>query len=252
MEQKVSVVLITLNEESIIENCLNKLAFADEIIVVDSGSTDNTVALCEKYGAQVYYNKFEGYGSQKQFAVAKARNNWILSLDADEILSSELIKEIPQTLSKQNADVAAYFIKRQHVFLDRKFKYGNESNRYFLRLFDKSRGNFNANVVHESVIVSGKKEKLKSNFVHFSYKSIEDYFYKFNKYTSLHATSKAGKKSYSFGMILLKTNFDFFKKYLIDRNILNGKEGFYWSYYSSLYTMTKCLKINEANGFRTK
>jgi glycosyltransferase involved in cell wall biosynthesis len=160
MQQKISVVLITLNEESIIDNCLSNLAFADEIIVVDSGSIDSTVSICEKYGAQVFYNKFEGYGAQKQFAVAKARNNWILSLDADEILSSELVQEIPQVLASKKEDVVAYYIKRQHVFLDRKFKYGNESNRYFLRLFDKSKGNFNDNVVHESVIIL-VKEKLK-------------------------------------------------------------------------------------------
>jgi hypothetical protein len=183
---------------------------------------------------------------QKQFAVSKAKNDWILAIDSDEILTDELMVEIPKEINKNNGQFVAYKIKAQHVFLNRKFKFGYESNRYFLRIFNKSQGNFNSNVLHETVSVSGKIKKLKGSFLHFSYESLEDYFVKFNSYTSFYAQSKFKKnKKYSFLEIVFKSLFVFFKLYLIDLNFLNGKEGFFWAYYSSVYTMTKCLKINE-------
>ena len=246
MEDKISVVIITLNEERIIERCLSKLSFADEVIVIDSGSQDRTIAICEKFGVQVFYNKFEGYGAQKQFAVSKTRNNWVLSIDADEILDDDLIVAIQEAMQNNKSNIVAYYIKGQHVFLNKKFKYGSQSKRYYLRLFNKVYGNFNANTVHESIIVDGKKEKLKGSFLHYSYESLADYFTKFNVYTSLYARGKAEKnKKYSFFQILLKSKFEFFKIYIIDRNFMNGKAGFYWAFFSSAYTMTKLLKTNE-------
>jgi hypothetical protein len=113
-------------------------------------------------------------------------------------------------------------------------------------MFNKTKGNFNSNTVHESIIVDGKKDKLKGSFLHYSYESLEDYFTKFNRYTSLYAKGKAEKnKKYSFIQILLKSKFEFFKIYIIDRNFMNGIEGFYWALFSALYVTVKSVKTNE-------
>ena len=246
MNKKISVVIITLNEEKIIEKCLSKLKFADEIIVVDSGSLDKTVAICEEFGAKVFYNKFEGYGLQKQFAVAKTKNDWVFSLDADEILTDELINEIQTIFSQKEINYNGFYMQGNHVFMNKIFKYGHDNHHFYLRLFNKKFGNFNSNAVHESVLVEGNLHKLKYAFLHYSYDSIEVYIKKLNNYTNLLSKMNYEKrKKYSVFGIIFKSIFEFIKKYFIHLNFLNGKEGFIWSYYSAIYTFTKCVKTNE-------
>lgn len=246
MKNKISVVIITLNEAAIIEKCLKNLKFADEIIVVDSGSTDETVAICERFNAKVFYNKFEGFGIQKQFAVSKASNKWILSLDADEILSEELINAIKFEINQEIVPYSGFYMQCQHVFMNKTFKHGYESKRYFLRLFNKDFGNFNSNAVHENIEIQGNTKKIKAHFLHFSYLNVHTYISKLNRYTDFYAKTKfkQGKK-YGIMSLFFKVNYDFFKKYIFDRNFLNGKEGFYWSVFSAFYTFTKCVKTNE-------
>ena len=246
MDKKISVIIITLNEEKIIEKCLSKLKFADEIIVVDSGSIDKTVDICEEFGAKVFYNKFEVYGLQKQYAVAKTNNDWIFSLDADEILTDELINEIQTIFSQKKINYNGFYMQGNHVFMNKIFKYGHDNHHFYLRLFNKKFGNFNSNAVHESVSVEGNLHKLKYTFLHYSYDSIEVYIKKLNNYTNLLSKMNYEKgKKYSVFGIIFKSIFEFIKKYFIHLNFLNGKEGFIWSYYSAIYTFTKCVKTNE-------
>lgn len=245
MKTKLSVVIITFNEEKIIGKCLEKLSFANEIVVIDSGSTDKTVSICEKFGAKVFINTFNGFGEQKRFAVDKASNDWILSLDADEILTENLIAEIAEVLSN-TGDTSGYYIKRKHIFMNRVFNYGNESKKEFLRLFNKTVANFNDKKVHEFVETKQKTQILKSAFLHYSYDSLDVYINKLNHYTSLYAKMNLEKnKTYSVFEVILKTKFEFLKKYLLEFNFLNGKEGFYWATFSAFYTYTKCVKTNE-------
>ena len=244
--QKISIFIIAFNEERIIAQCLEKLTWADEIIVVDSGSTDATVAICEKYNAKVFYKKFEGYGEQKNYAVDQTTNNWVLNLDADEILTDALIEEIKIQLETKDAETVGYYINTRMVFADKIFKYGKESNRNSLRIFDKNHGGFNQDTVHEFVRVDGKTIKLKGHYLHYSYDSYYSYISKLNDYTQLQSQNKFKKnKRYSFIGIIIKTKFEFIKKYFFELNFLNGKEGFFWSYYSAVYTITTCIKTNE-------
>ena len=152
--EKISVFIIAYNEEKIIAKCLEKLNFADEVVVIDSGSSDKTVAICEKFGAKVIYNKFENFGIQKQFALNQTSNNWVLSLDADEVLSDELIDEIKKIDFSKPTN--GFLIPRTHVFLDKIFKFGSENKKLILRFFNKQHGNFVENKVHETIQVAGK------------------------------------------------------------------------------------------------
>jgi glycosyltransferase involved in cell wall biosynthesis len=242
--KKLSAVLITYNEADNILKTLESLSWCDEIIVVDSYSTDKTWDICEEYGCKVYERKFDGFGGQKQFAVAQTKNDWVLNLDADEVLTPELINEIKEEM--KNPAASGYMIPRRFVFMGKLFKYGKESRTSYLRLFDKTAGNFNDNKVHETVAIKGVIKKLKGSMLHYSYKNLSHYFDKFNKYTSAGAEAavEKGKKKSSL-LIVITMPLNFFKYYFIDLNVLNGFAGFCWSMLSTFYHFTKYLKTRE-------
>jgi glycosyltransferase involved in cell wall biosynthesis len=246
MKTKLSAFIIAYNEERIIEQCLMKLNWVDEIVVVDSGSTDATVAICEKYGAKVFYKKFEGFGEQKNFALDQTTNDWVINLDSDEVLTDALIEEIKTQIDKNDPEIVGYYIKMRMVFSGTIFNYGNESNRNSLRIFDKTKGKFNQATVHEYVFLNGKTIKLKNHYLHYSYDSINSYINKLNNYTQLYAKNRAdSNKRYSVLEIILKSHFEFVKKYFFQFNFLNKKAGFHWALLSSFYMYIKCIKTNE-------
>jgi glycosyltransferase involved in cell wall biosynthesis len=183
MKHKISIFIITFNEAHIISKCLEKLKTFDEIIVVDSGSTDATVSICESFGAKVISHKFENFGLQKQFALEQTNNNWVLSLDADEVLSDALISEIHNINHGEN--IKAYTIPRTHIFLNKVFKYGAESKRPILRLFDKNFGKFTPNKVHETIEINGTIGKLQQEMLHYTVFDINTAIQKQIKYALL-------------------------------------------------------------------
>ncbi len=240
----VSAVIITYNEADNLRRSLPKLTWCDEIIVIDSLSTDDTKEVCKQFNCRFYEKKFEGYGEQKRFGVSLAINKWVLCPDADEVLSDELAEEIKTEMESPLA--AAYLIPITFVFMGKKFKYGKDSWRYFLRLFNKDLGNFNDNIVHEKIIIEGKIKKFKHNILHYSYMNIEHYFNKFNKFSSLGAkiAYENGKRR-SLLLTVFAVPLYFLKYYLLELNFLNGVSGFYWSMFSSFYHFVKYSKIRE-------
>ncbi|SNB18871.1 glycosyltransferase family 2 protein [Flavobacterium psychrophilum] len=240
--QKISVFIIAYNEEKIIEKCLKKLSWANEIIVVDSGSTDKTIRICEKLGAKVIYNKFENFGKQKQFALNQTTNNWVLSLDADEVLSDELISEI------KNIDFSCngYLIPRTHVFLHKIFKSGSENKKPILRFFNKKQGKFIENKVHEIITVDGEIGVLKNEMLHYTVFDVSTAIQKQIKYSLLSGEFlfEKGKKA-SLAKVIIKFPFDFIRFYFLHRNFLNGYQGFIWSMLSAFGSFIKYAKLYD-------
>tara|TARA_R110002050_G_scaffold100580_1_gene208077 strand:+ start:7098 stop:7868 length:771 start_codon:yes stop_codon:yes gene_type:complete len=245
MKYKLSAFILTFNEERMIEKCLKSLFWVDEIIVVDSGSTDATLEICQKYDVKIFHKDFEGFGEQKQFALEQTSNEWVLSLDADEILTNELITELQNSLD-HDPKIDGYYLKRKNVFLDKVFNFGPESKQYVLRLFKKNKGKFDGLKVHESIILEGNTKKLTAHFLHFKTRSLDSYIERLNRYASISAENKYLKsEKYSILGIFIRVSFEFFRKYILELNILNGKEGFYWSYLTAYYLGLKCIKTNE-------
>ncbi|MEO6549481.1 MAG: glycosyltransferase family 2 protein [Ferruginibacter sp.] len=241
----VSAVIITYNEEKNIHRTLSKLSWCDEIIIVDSFSTDATLAICSEFGCRIFSKDFNGYGPQKQFAVAQATNDWILCIDADEVLDDSLISEIQEELMNDTT-YSGYSIRMNLVFLNKVFVHGKESVRYYLRLFNKNLGGLSNNKVHESICVTGPTKKLQHPIKHYSYSSVHQCLEKVNRYSTLSAEMAFGKgKNKSMLAILLGFPFNFFKYYFIELNCLNGRNGFYWAIFSSYYHFAKYVKLNE-------
>jgi glycosyltransferase involved in cell wall biosynthesis len=240
----VSAVIITYNEAVNIRRTLGQLWWCNEIIVVDSFSTDTTVDICRQYGCKVYQRSFDGYGAQKQYAVSLAQNDWVLCIDADEVLTDKLVDEMRKEMLQPAAD--GYLVPMRFVFMGKEFRFGKESWRHFLRLFNKQTGNFNYRKVHEKIELNGSTKKLTNNILHYSYRDISQYFDKFNRYSSYGAemSYEKGKKR-SLALIVCAVPLNFLKYYFIELNFLNGLSGFYWSVFNAFYHFVKYIKTRE-------
>ena len=240
-----SAVVITRNEEANIGRCLQSLQIADEIIVIDSGSTDRTVEIAESMGARVFSIQWTGYGPAKKEGVSKASGKWIISLDADEELSPELAREISGTVLLE-MEHNGYYTRRKTNFLGRWIYHCGWYPDYVLRLFKKADGDFNDSVVHERVVLNGRTGFLKGEILHYSYKNVERYFEKFNNYTTMGAEQayKSGKKA-GWYHIALKPPVAFIKHYIMKLGFLDGLEGFIISVFSAMAVMVKYSKLKE-------
>ncbi len=240
----ISAVLITRNEAANLEATLRALTWCDEIVIVDSGSTDTTPTIAKSFGAKFIVCDFQGFGPQKRFAVAQAKNDWVLCLDADEVLSPELQVEIQQIMPSPT--IQGYFLSRQLVFLNKPFRYGRESKEYHLRLFNRKYGNFNEAMVHEKVELKGESRRLKSVLLHYSYPNTTLYFDKFNEYTDRASEVLFQRgKSRNPWLNLISLPFNFLYRLLIHGNVLNGYPGWIWSLYSAFYPVVKYTKVWE-------
>lgn len=243
-----SAVIITRNEEDNIARCLESLKIADEIIIVDSGSSDRTIEIAGSMGAEVLSHPWSGYGPAKREGVKRAGGPWILSLDADEVLTPELAEEINKVMHN-GSDRVGYYVKRKTSFLGRWIYHSGWYPDYVLRLFLKSRGNFDNAVVHEKVVIDGPTGYLNGELLHYSYKTLEQYFDKFNVYTTLGARDlfRQGKRC---GLIALtiKPAASFIKHYFTKMGFLDGLEGFVISLLSAASVFVKYLKLKEFEG----
>ncbi len=228
--------IITYNEEDNIERTLKSVQFCDQIIVVDSYSTDKTVEIAKKYTDSVYFRKFINYGDQKNFALEKLSTDWLLSIDADEVVTERLKNEILKAINETIFD--SYYIKIQLVFLGKPLRFGGAQN-WHLRLFRKN-FKFSESLVHEKV-QSSKASYLKGKILHYSYKNLTDYIEKLNHYTTLSASLKNEKKIHP----ILRFILELFKRFVLRGAFLDGYNGTLFALLSSFYHLVKYAKIKE-------
>ena len=183
MRKPFSVVYITLNAERCLEESLKSVAFADEIVIVDSGSTDNTLRIAEKFNAQIFHQEWQGFGAQKEFAVHKARFDWVLCLDSDEVITPQLAQSIQTFL--ENPKAASAKMARANVFLGKILRFGEGYPDWNIRLFERQHAHWSDDVVHEKVFVSSTPTTLSGDLMHYSADTLFDYLQKQNRYSSL-------------------------------------------------------------------
>jgi glycosyltransferase involved in cell wall biosynthesis len=243
--EKISVAIITHNEAQNIRGCLESVKWADEIVVVDNGSTDSTLEICREYGAHIYREEWKGYSRQKNSAIEKTRNDWVLSLDADERVSLELRREIEAVLAK-DPSIDGYFFPRKNFFLGRWIQHCGWYPDLNLRLFRKSRGRFLERAVHERIEVQGKTGTLKNPLVHETYRSLSDFFLRMDRYSTLAAREmhQEGRR-YCWIDAFFRPPFTFLQMYLLRAGFLEGYDGFLLSVLYAFYTFAKYSKLRE-------
>ena len=240
---RISLFIIAKNEAHRIAACIASAKdVVSEVVVIDSNSTDNTANLCKELGAQVFSREFDGFANQKNFALSKVTNEWALNLDADERLSPTLKEEILQAV--QNPQIAGYHLPFCNYFLGKKMHFSGLNNEKHLRLVRTSKSHYVGGLVHESLKVEGTLSTLKNPVNHFSYNTIEDYFAKFNKYTSLAAKQlHQNGRHFNLLRVLFTLPFEFGKRYILKLGFLDGVRGLFWASFSTYYVYVKYAKL---------
>ncbi|WP_405380849.1 glycosyltransferase family 2 protein [Phascolarctobacterium sp.] len=239
----VSVLILARNEEKNIGDCIKSCSFANDILIIDDGSTDKTKEIAESLGARVIHRNMNGdWGAQQTFAIQRAKYPWIFFIDADERCTTELGKEISAAVEKD--EKVAYWIKRKNKFHNNSATHGSLRPDYVCRLMP-AEGSYVEGEVHPAIITPYKDGKLKGHMYHFTYDNWEQYLNKLNKYTTLAAEKykNKGKKVSFFGDVVARPVLSFFKTYIVDMGILDGKIGFIFAINHAYYTMLKYVKL---------
>ena len=241
-----SVVLITQDAEHLLRRTLEAVSWADRILVVDSGSTDGTRELAEKMGAKVLLQTdWKGYGHQKSYALSQAEGDWILFLDADEVVDETLAREI-QRVTKTNGDGDGYSMLRVNYFCGDRLRFGNGRPDYVDRLFKREKGSISDHRVHERVIVDGRVERLRGELHHYTSESISHRVRKNDQYatTAAEELHRQGKRA-SMLQLLFLMPLSIFRDLVLKGGILDGKNGVVMAVTGGFYTFSKYAKLWE-------
>lgn len=241
---KISAAIITFNEEENIERCISSLKkVADEILVVDSFSTDNTEKICSSLGVKFLQNKFEGHISQKNFAMKSATHDFVLSLDADEQLSNELIESILKI--KESADADAYIFNRLNNYCGKWIKHGVWYPDRKIRLWNRTKGEWGGTNPHDKIVMqkNSSVKNLSGNLFHYTVKTPAEYKLQMEKFSSIAADEmlKRGKSSSQFEAVV-KGYFAFVRSYVLRAGLLDGKAGYEIANGYARYTYLKYFK----------
>jgi glycosyltransferase involved in cell wall biosynthesis len=248
MNPKLTVTIITLNEERNIRRTLESVKWADEIIVFDSGSTDRTVSICSEYTNKVFHQDWLGFSAQKNAAIERASGEWVLSLDADEPVETALADEIRRIIASPEA-LDGYRIPRKTFFLGKWVRFGGWYPDYNLRLFRRGKGRFEERAVHEAIKVAGTVGRTKHAILHHAYPDLSSYLSTINTYSTLAVDVMAEKGisavKTSWMNILLRPAGTFLLKYFFRLGFLDGKRGLVLNLFHAAYVFSKYAKAWE-------
>jgi glycosyltransferase involved in cell wall biosynthesis len=241
----ISACVITYNEADRLPDCLASLAFCDEIVVVDSGSTDGTRELAQAAGARVLVRPFDGFRSQKQFAVEQASHDWILSLDADERIGDALRTSIEAARDRGFDAVAGYRFARLSEYFGRFLRHGNAYPDRKLRLFDRRRGGWRGErEIHETATVDGPVETLRGDLLHLPFRSFEHQLAKSRQYAQMMAEhAHARGKRATLAKLALGPAWRFWRGYVLRGGFLDGWPGLVYAYVTAYTARQKTIRL---------
>jgi glycosyltransferase involved in cell wall biosynthesis len=245
MAPRLSVAVITLDEAHRLRRCLESVAWADELVVVDAESHDKTVQVAREFTDRVIVRPWAGFAAQKNFALEQTAGDWILSLDADEEAAPELRDEITAIVGGA-ASHDGYAVRRRNVFLDRWIRHGGLYPDWQVRLFRRGRGRFVDRPVHESVAVTGTVSRLTGHLVHRSYEGVSDFIERANRYSSLAAEQRIREGGrVGAGDLVLRPLGRFLSMYVIKRGFLDGRRGLLLATLYAYYVFMRSAKAWE-------
>lgn len=246
-KQLLTALVITYNEEQNIKAVLDDLAFADEIIVVDSFSLDKTFEIASSFpNVKVVQRVFDNFAAQRNYALSLASNSWILFIDADERLTLELQQEISTVINQKNS-ASAYFMRRNFMFENRKLRFSGWQTDKIIRLFRKENATYNLKkIVHEKLIVQGKVGKLKNRLIHYSYSNYEDYKQKMIFYGQLKAQEEILKTTNpNYFHFYIRPIYQFLNQYIVRFGFLDGKKGIIICYLNALSVAVRFQELKK-------
>ena len=241
---QISAIIPVFNEEDHIIDAIESVSWADEIIVVDSFSTDKTLALAQSKGVKILQRAYQYSASQKNWAIPQAKYDWVFILDADERVNESLKEEILK-LKKETTTYDAFWIPRQNHFMGKKVRFSGWQGDKVIRLLRKEVCQYEDKKVHAEVICSGKVGKMKSPLMHYTFKSIAHYMEKWDRYSTWSAQDHLKSRPPHFFHLILKPAFRFFRDFILRGGFLDGKTGYIVCKLSSMGVFMRYVKIQE-------
>src|SRR3972149_4294214 len=253
MKKPVSVCIITYNEEHNIRRCLESVKWANEIMVIDSRSTDKTVEICREYTNKIILQDFPGNIEQKNYAIDQAKYDWVFCIDADEEVSQQLQHEIMGVLEDDHLKKVGFYVPRKTEYLGEWVTFGRWYPDYKLRLFDHRYGRWGGENPHDRVEINGPTSRLKGDLLHRTYRDLTHHLQVINKYTSIAAGQKYAK-GIRFPLIrgFFSSLFYFFDSFFIKRGVFHGARGLILSTIGSYYVFLKYAKLWELYNSSTR
>jgi glycosyltransferase involved in cell wall biosynthesis len=246
MREKVSAVVIAYNDAPNIRNCLETLHWVDELVVIDSYSSDGTTEICKEFTSQVFHYPFQGFGILRNQALTHATNNWVISLDTDERVTPEVQSEIEQLLG-EGPRAQAYLVPRRNYFLGRWIRHCGWYPDYRQpQFFHKGHMRYREDLVHEGYVVTGSLEYLRASLAQVPFRDIDHYIRKMDRYSSLRAEAMHREgRTFSVHQLMLRPLFTFLKMYVLRLGVFDRKPGLILSILYAYYTFVKYAKLWE-------